>query len=396
MQIQPNGRKVLAIVFLVFIIAGGILTLALSPVEIFGGLVRGYLSAPEGSNVFQKVSSSFKTFDDRVNLYFAGHDLSIHAYGGIQKVLGRSLINDTDKSSEVLKLNNGYLTFKSNADIDLTNLSQYLLELKETCNSVDSELVYVHKISKSTTDEHLLPPYYPYIYSSNFEEIRPLLEQNEIAIVDIEQAVIEANIDKYSLFFKTDHHWTPQTGVWVAGNICNSLNEYYDWDLNTNSLDIEQFSVEIYPQSFLGSEGKRTGALYAGVDDFAIVKPINETSLTVEMQDINLIRTGSFEETLLFPENITPEDLLNNDTTAYMTYMQGNHPLVTITNHMNNNGKTALLVMDSYGCVVAPYLALEFQQLDCIDIRSYTDSVEEYIKQTSPDVVIYAIENYQK
>ena len=74
MKTQPISQKILAIIFSVLIIAGGILTLVLSPIEILGGLVRGYLSAPENSNIFQKVSSSFKTFDDRVNLYFVGHD----------------------------------------------------------------------------------------------------------------------------------------------------------------------------------------------------------------------------------------------------------------------------------------------------------------------------------
>ena len=60
-----------------------------------------------------------------------------------------------------------------------------------------------------------------------------------------------------------------------------------------------------------------------------------------------------------------------------------------------SEGKTALLVLDSYGCVVAPYLSLQFSQLDCIDIRSYTDPIEDYISKNKPDIVIYAISNHQ-
>ena len=98
---------------------------------------------------------------------------------------------------------------------------------------------------------------------------------------------------------------------------------------------------------------------------------------------------------MLHEESITPDNLLNKDDTAYDTYMKGNHSLINITNHNIPEGKTALLVLDSYGCVVAPYLSLQFSQLDCIDIRSYTDSVKEYILKNKPDIVIYAISDHQ-
>ena len=316
-----NHKNILAIMFLVSIILGGALTLASSPVRIFGGIVRGYINVPAEKSIFEKVSGAIQEFDKRVNVYFILHDESIHTYGGLQKMFNRSLINDVDKSSEVLKLNNGYLTFKSNGNTDLTGLSEYLIKLKETCDSVGSELVYVNKISKATTDESLLPAYYPYIYGSNFEKIQPILEQNNIATVNLGQAIDDENKDKYSLFFKTDHHWTPEAGVWVSEKICNELNAQYSWGLNIDLYDIDQFSIEVHSDVFLGSEGKRVGALYTGIDDFSVVKPLYETNLTVEMQDINLIRSGSFENTMLFEENITPDNLMNQDTTAYMTYM---------------------------------------------------------------------------
>ena len=74
------------------------MTLLLSPRQVFGGLVRGYINTPEESSFFQKLGNSVKTFDGRVSEYFVFHDLSIHSYGGIQRVLNKSLINDTDKS----------------------------------------------------------------------------------------------------------------------------------------------------------------------------------------------------------------------------------------------------------------------------------------------------------
>lgn len=394
MKIKIDNRKFLAIFFVFFIIIGGVLTLISSPRQIFGGIVRGYIDSPEDCNTFQKVGNSLREFDNRSSEYFIFHDISIHAYGGIQKLLNRSLIDDTDKSNQVLKLNNGYLTFKENKNSDLSGLQQYLVDLKKTCDSTGSKLLYVKKTTKNTTNKELLPCYYPYVYNLNFDEIKPILEKQDILVLDIDEKINKSNIDKYSLFFKTDHHWLPQTGIWVSKSICEELNNINGWNLDTNKLDINNYNIITYPNSFLGSQGKRIGAIYGGIDDFYVVYPSFETKLTVDMSDIEFNVTGNFQETLLNEDSITPNNLLNKDNTAYNTYMRGNHDLVKITNHNMQDGKKALLVLDSFGCVVAPYLSLEFSQLDCIDIRSYTDSVKDYIEETKPDVVIYAIDAY--
>ena len=395
MKFKFKSKSVLAIVFVLFITICGALSVLTNPIKIFGGLARGYLNSPEDSNFLEKIDNSFKVFDERINEYFILHDPFIHSYGGVQKALGRTLINDADKNYNVVKLNNGYLTFKDSYDSDLTSLKDYLIKLKSVCNSCDSELLYINKISKSTTNTALLPDYYPHIYFSNFNEIKPILKDNGIAVLDLEETIIAQNIDKYSLFYKTDHHWTPQAGLWVCENICSTVNDMYGWNMDTDIFNIENYQTQKYPQSFLGSQGKRIGALYVETDDFDVVYPSFQTNLTVNIKDIDFNKTGSFYETMIHKKNITPDKLLNQETTAYSAYMQGNHSIVNIKNNNISTGKTALIVMDSYGCVVAPYLALGFDELDCIDIREYSDSLEDYIKATSPDVVIYAITSHQ-
>lgn len=395
MKKKINSKNLVALFFVLFIVAGGALTLAMSPKQIMGGLVRGYLNSPKESNLFEKANASLREFDNRISEYFVFHDLSIHAYGGIQKAINRTLIDDIDKSSQVLKLNNGYLTFKDNSNDDLTQLSSYLIDLKKACDSTGSKLLYVNKVSKDTSDYNLLPQYYPYVYSSNLEDIKSILKSKNIPVLDIGEEIIKNDIDKYSLFFKTDHHWTPQAGIWVSQNICKEINKSYGWNLDTNTYNIDNYDVKTYPNSFLGSQGKRVGALYDGIDDFYVVCPSFNTNLTVEINDIGFNETGSFKETIIHEESITSNNLLNKDDTAYDAYMQGNHALVKIKNHNIKSDKRAVLVLDSYGCVVAPYLSLQFSELDCIDIRSFKDSVKDYIVESKPDILIYSIENHQ-
>lgn len=395
MKFKTNSKNVLAILFVLFITICGSLSLLTKPVRILGGLARGYIDSPQESSIIEKIDNAFSVFDTRISEYFILHDPSIHAYGGIQRLLGRTLIDDTSETHKVVKLNNGYLTFKSLYDSDLTGLTEYLLSLKSACNSTNTELLYINTLSKNTTLSELLPEFYPHCHTSNLEEIKPLLKNNGIAILDFEDLIAEQNIDKYSLFFITDHHWKPQTGIWVSQNICTTLNKEYGWNINTSIFDITNYSINNYSKIFLGSQGKRVGAMFTEIDDFEVIEPVFATNLTVLMNDINCEKTGSFSETLLYTENITPKKLLNQETTAYNTYMDGNHDLVKITNNNISNGKKALIIMDSMGCVVAPYLALSFEKLDCIDIRSYKEPIEEYIQNTSPDIVIYAISSHQ-
>lgn len=390
-----KSKSILAILFVLFITISGTLSILFNPIKIFGGLARGYLNSPPESSFLDKIDNSITVFDQRMHEYYILHDFCIHLYGGVQKLIGRSVINDSSKKYDVVKLNNGYLTFKDRNNLDLTGLKDYLINLKNTCDSSGSKLLFINKLSKSTTSATLLPKFYPHLYSTNFDKIKPILEDSGISVLNLEEVIATQHINKYSLFYKTDHHWTPQAGLWVCENICSTINNSFGWDLDVDIFNIKNYEIKNYAKSFLGSEGKRVGVLFSEAEDFSIVSPSFKTNLTVNINDINFHQTGDFYKTMIHDKNITPDKLLNQETTAYSAYMQGNHSIVNIKNNIISEGRTALIVMDSYGCVVAPYLSLTFEKLDCIDIREYSDSLEDYIKSTSPDVVIYSIASHQ-
>lgn len=394
-KFKLDFKKCVAIIFVFFIVVSGVLTIAANPVKILGGLARGYMDSPKESNILEKIGNGFSTFDGRMSDYYIFHDQSINAYGFLQKSMGVTLIDDVDPSYEVLKLKNGYLTFKSTHFHDYSDLNNYLLILNKVCKTTGTDLLYVNKISKEAIDKRLLPDNYPYVFGSNYDDLEKSLLSNDIDVLNIESIIKEKNIDKYSLFFKTDHHWTPKTGLWVSQLICENLNVNFEYKLNTELFDINKYNIDTYNNSFLGSQGKRVGMYYNGVDDLDVIIPKYDTALELTINDEAVNLVGNFENTMIHRECITPDNLLNKDAIAYDVYMLGNHSLVNIENKKIESGKKALIIMDSYGCVVAPYLSQAFKNLDCIDLRSYTDSLEDYIIKTSPDVVIYMATNYQ-
>ena len=162
-------KNIIAILFVVFIIASFVLSFITAPTKILGGLARGYLNSSEDTNILSKIGNGFKEFDSRMSEYYVFHDISINSYGGVQNLIDKKLIDDVDPEYEVLKLNNGYLTFKHSSDEDLTNLENYLMDIKSVCDKNNVNLMYINKLSKTTNDKDLLPANYPYVHIKLWE-----------------------------------------------------------------------------------------------------------------------------------------------------------------------------------------------------------------------------------
>ena len=389
---KKKENYLLSIFFTGVITIGCILTLIFNPKEIAGGLYRGWVSSPEGSSVFVKLSNSFSLFEDRFNTYFVGHNAAVNSYGAIQKMMGRTLVDDVDKYYNVLKLNNDYLTFAPIYETgSFDKALEHLCKLDEVCEQNSAEFLYVPMLSKNQ-DISQFPENYPIKPFDNYEQIIEALHSNNIDSINLKESAKKHGMDLYSLFYRTDHHWKSSSGLFVAGLLTERMNELFDFSLESELLDPDNFTCEHYENVFLGTQGKRVGKYYGGMDDFDVIYPDYSTDFNVEYYNLDEERSGDFQNAFIFRENLDLNNPLTLDTNMYDTYMDGNHALIKCHNKLQNNGKKGLIVIDSYGCVVAPYLALEFSELDCIDVRGFTEmTVEEYIENEKPDVVIYMI-----
>ena len=103
------------------------------------------------------------------------------------------------------------------------------------------------------------------------------------------------------------------------------------------------------------------------------------------------VREGTFEETVLFMENMEKDYYHKN---AYATYSGGDFRLQIMKNKLNPDGKKILVVRDSFACAVAPFLALHTSELHLCDVRSFKYFVGDkmnmgdYIRELRPDYVL--------
>lgn len=219
------------------------------------------------------------------------------------------------------------------------------------------------------------------------------LNSHGVPTLDLSVSLKENGVKDSDIFYYTDHHWTATSGFTATKAILDELNKRYKFNYTESLIDINNYNTKIYPDWFLGSKGKKVGTFFTwnGADDFELITPKFETNLT-EMQPFkNQVRSGSFEETVLYKNNLKKDYYKIN---TYATYSGGDFRLQIVKNNLNQNGKKVLLIRDSFACVVSPFLSLQTSELHICDVRNgdyYVGdklNIETYIQEINPDYVI--------
>ena len=206
---------------------------------------------------------------------------------------------------------------------------------------------------------------------TDYVDLRPLFENNGIYS---------------SWFFKTDHHWKPEAAFFAWQELAGVLEDRYGFRTDPALTSPANWSTQVLEDFFLGSQGKRVGSLYAGVDDITLYTPKFDTNLTYACPAYGFTRTGPFNQSVCFPERVEEQDWFNGNPYTY--YAGGDYPLATITNHNNPDGPRVVMLRDSFACALTPFLALSCSELVTIDLRYFEGDLLDTIGSYDPDLVL--------
>lgn len=310
--------------------------------------------------------------------------------GLFQKLINRSYIEDNE--ANVYRLDNGHLVYSIDK-IDNESIAWFSDNTSAFAEELAKEnipLLYVQIPFKIKDGDNKMPAGCYEYANSNANALVSTLKNQGVNVYDLRDDMSNLSSEEYSSkFYKTDQHWTNETALWAADSIAKNMHKICKTTYQGKLFDQNNFSTKTYENWFLGSFGKKTGSLYAGVDDYNLVLPKYDTSFkfhaVTEKGDID--RSGNFEEALLDKKNLE-KDLYNNNT--YETYTGGNYKLTKITNKKNPNGSKVLLIRDSFSCSMMPFLALSYSELDSVDLRYYKQSISKLATKGNYDAVIIA------
>jgi hypothetical protein len=276
------------------------------------------------------------------------------------------------------------------SDDCLETSASAIQSLQLTAEEAGADFLYIAAPTKNTV--YSTPENIENFSADNYDRYIKALQQKGVPTLDLYDELRKENMLDVDTYFRTDHHWTPETGFWATEKICSTLSDHYGFEYDDYYTDLENYTTKTYPDWFLGSSGKKVGRYFTagGPDDITLITPKFETNFT-ELQPLKeWERTGRFEETVLDMEHIQTKD--HYGLSPYSTYGGGDFRQQIIKNHLNPDGAKILIVRDSFACAVTPFLALNASELHIIDVRDFIPAdpidVYEYVREISPDYVL--------
>lgn len=295
-----------------------------------------------------------------------------------------SLVSNSSKVSRI-EMGEGYLT-RLVPEFGVEESANRLIEFNEYLKDKDINFIYVQAPYKISGEEAKnISTIYKDYSNTNLNNLINLID-DKVDYIDIRSNIKKENLSHLDLFYKTDHHWLPETGLWATYRISEYLNKNYNMNLVLENSNINNYTKNTYEKIFLGADGKYVTLANTQPEDFNLLIPNFETKLEVKIPDANVDKIGAYAETLIEYRLIDKTDYYNLD--PYGAYLYGNKALIEVHNQLIQNDKKILIVRDSFSNVVIPFLALETEYVSAIDLRYFTGSLKTYIKQYQPDMVI--------
>ncbi len=311
--------------------------------------------------------------------------------------------NIINPAYNVVSLRDGYWAFVYKKQ-DMKERINSVISFKKFLQSLGIPLTYIQapgKINKYGKQDAWLRNHYDFS-NANADQLLAGLRQNGIDTIDLREYFHQTIPDDqyHQLFFRTDHHWLPQTALTAANFIANHLHQKYGIEINSSNLDVRHYNIENLPRYFLGSTGKKVTLSQTKPDDFSILHPDFSTNIHLKIPAKGLDKKGPFEiiynKSEINPLPTSHSNYYSGD--RYHAYGYGDQPLLTIKNlqHPGYFDQKILVIKDSFGDTMVPLLSLGCKNIAAVDIRHFDGSLRTLIKEFHPDVVLILYTNNQE
>lgn len=298
---------------------------------------------------------------------------------------------------DVLQMNNGYPTYKEpeRTDEQIDEIADQVAAFHVFLKDRDIPFFYVNAGSKVCPYDRQLPNWAEEYTNENGTALLDALTERGVDTLDFREEMKADGLDWYDSYYRTDHHWKTETGLWAAEKLAKRLNEKADMDFDLSVFGKENYRFDTFENCFLGGQGRAATLANAQPENYTRILPDFYTQLSIQIPTRSIDLTGSYEQVLFDEEQLqqilsySDEDYMNRPD-AYHCARARNDALVHIRNlnAPDNADKKLLLLQDSFSWYSTSVLACDIGAVDTIYLPEFTGSVRSYIEQTKPDAVI--------
>ncbi len=176
------------------------------------------------------------------------------------------------------------------------------------------------------------------------------------------------------IYFRTDHHWTSLGAYYAAQQFAS--------DLGLPFQDLSVYEKEARP-GFLGTMYKYTNMnaiIRDNPEDFVTYKPPVSYTATFYNQSFQ----NGFEHDIFFHFSDDYRSMW------YSTFINGDAYAVQIKSGACSNGRKLLIVKDSYGNALVPFLLYSFEEIYVVDARVFKLKLRDVVSQYGVTDVLFA------
>ena len=229
----------------------------------------------------------------------------------------------------------------------------------------------VYDMVAPTAVEFYSPEKYHDLSSSQVDAIKGIYDRLDGSVKTVDAySQILPKVQDY-LYFRTDHHWTAR-GAHRAYIAFGQVAGF-------EAIPLEQFETGIVPGDFLGSLYRYTKSSKLKNDpDFVEYFLPKVTSEGIAFQ--NTAMTEGYKIQAVRTEV--------SSTNKYLAFIQGDNPLVRFQTSLKN-GRKVVVLKESFGNALVPFLLNHYEEVYVIDPRSLTADLPGFIQANGiQDVLI--------
>ncbi len=247
------------------------------------------------------------------------------------------------------------------------SLNQYKIDLGADVN--------VYSLVAPTAVSFYLPDSYASYTASEIDNIDHINEYlDDVIAVDAYHA-LEAHTSE-DIYARTDHHWLPLGAYYAA----QAFAEAADVPL----ADLSDYT-EVTMEGYVGSmyTFTKSSVLLDNPEDFIYYVPSNDYTTLYYDTDFTNEREGNL---LISLDNV-------ESVSWYLVFMGGDEKIAHISTDVDND-RTLVIVKDSYGNALVPYLTQSFEEIYVTDMRYFDLNAISFMQEVGATDVLFAMNTF--
>ena len=302
-----------------------------------------------------------KKYESYLRDQFPGRDHWVSFQTDMELFMGKNEIHNV-----YIGKNHYLLEHYTEKEFDPQQISKNLQALEKFVGKAKQNAdVHVMMVpTKSWVLREKLPAFAPHYKEQKFYDALQQKLEKEDVLISVEP-VLDAHKEE-EIYYRTDHHWTT-LGAWYA---YEQYTKAVGGDLQRaqGKKKFRCISKDFYGTTYAKINYARQAdkiEIYEPADKLRVDYNMGEKK-TKTLYDVSFLKTAD----------------------QYSVFTGGNQAVLEITGGIKN-GKTLLLIKDSFANSILPFLAEDYEKLVVVDLRQLNVSGDRLLEMFSPtDILI--------